>query len=635
LEGRLKPKRGAGFTLIEIAIVLVILGLLLGLGVGLIGLLVKRAKIMESRETVDAALEALVSYAAGNKCLTDNLTQANVRKTVDAWEQPLFVRVAPELLSNQCSFYNSTICDRKATSLTVTICNDVACTSNQTISNVAFVIASKGPNNNLQIMNGTNEIRVYAPELRVDSYSGTYGGVSDPNRVEEFDDIVKWVTLDELRTKMACPGAQLSIITTELPLAFQNRSYSVSIYAKGGVKPLNWNSPVLPSWLNCTLGSDSTTYNCAGIPSCPGSYTLTVYVEDSSTLPPKSNATSSYTINVQPDPLKLNPVFGITWYALNGTNFSTTINATGGKPPYTFTCTPSSCSGLSCTCSSTGCTISGIANISGNFSITCSFTVTASDSCLSSSQQTASGTYYVVINPSYGAYYGGNGSNGSTDSIRDIIVGGLPPLCTLSYANLSSPSGGGTVIVPYNFTAVTLAWTVTNGPAGYVFNPQMGNCTFGISNGGSCQIPLTTNVVSLPSFTLTLYNIYGSGNCSVQGVKICKENSDQAYRVWLGMGSGYGNWLYIKFPDGRCEAKMVGDELTDSRWLLRPGETLKGYRGGYYYYDPSYGWVWATCSPCSNDSSCYVTSFSYNDAVCVDINGNGMVVMNNQGGGDR
>lgn len=38
---------------------------------------------------------------------------------------------------------------------------------------------------------------------------------NDLNRTEEFDDIVKWVTTDELRVKIECPGAQLRIITTE------------------------------------------------------------------------------------------------------------------------------------------------------------------------------------------------------------------------------------------------------------------------------------------------------------------------------------------------------------------------------------------------------------------------------------
>lgn len=598
MERRSKSKGSAGLTLIEVAIVLVILGLLIGLGAGLISMLTKRAKIIESRETVDAAVEALISYAAGNKCLTENSTQANVRKNTDAWNQPLFIRVADETKSNsepggQCSTSNGTICDRKSTNLTVKICSDAACTSYQPISNVAFVVASKGPNYNLQIMNGTNEIRIYAPGLQVDSFSGTYGGVSDPNRPEDFDDIVKWVTLDELRTKLACPGAQLRIITTELPLAYQNQPYNATIYAEGGVKPLNWSSPTIPPWLSCSSGSDSTAYNCNGTPSCPGSYTLTVYVEDNSTIPPKSNATRSYIINVQPDQLRLTPVPGTTWYALNGSSFTATITAAGGKPTYTFTSTPSTCSGLTCTCSSTGCTISGTANISGNSSVTCSFTISASDSCPGSSRQTTNGTYYVVINPSYSGGGGGGGGGGS------------PPTCTLSVN--PAPDSLGRIILSYN-SPLQITWSISNGPANYSFSPQSGNCTVGSnSNGGTCQTaPYTSNVppASSPPANYTLYvaNAYGSGSCTTNITKICVQNSARAYRVWNLTGARRD----FRLPDGSCRRVNNNAEITTTTSLLTPGTQIVAYSSS----------TWSC-------SGTILATFSYNTAVCLDDNANG------------
>ena len=611
MERRSKPKGSKGLTLIEVAIVLVILGLLIGLGAGLISMLTKRAKIIESRETVDAAGEALISYAAGNKCLTDNLTQANVRKTLDSWNQPLFLRVAPELLPGQCSTSNATICDRKSTGLRVIICNDAACTSNQTISNVAFVVASKGPNYNLQIMNGTNEVKVYAPGLQVDSYSGTYEGVPDPNRMEEFDDIVKWVTLDELRTKMGCPGAQLRIITTELPLAYQNQSYSATIYAEGGVKPLNWSSPIIPPWLSCSSDSSSTAYYCSGTPSCPGSYTLTVQVKDNSTI---SNATRSYTINVQPNQLRLTPVPGTTWYAFNGSSFTATISAAGGEPPYNFTCTPPTCSGLTCACSPTGCTISGTANISSNSSVTCSFTITASDNCTGSSRQTTNGTYYVVINPSYS---GGGGSNGSGNGSGNG-GGGSPPTCTLTVS--PTPDSLGRVILSYN-TPLTLSWSITNGPANYSFSPQSGTCTFGSnSNGGTClTATYTRNVPPATSppgnYTLNVANAYGSGSCTTNLTKICVENSAQAYRVWNRTGQPRD----FRLPNGSCRRVNNNAEITTTTSQLTPGTQIKAYS--------------STNSTCSGSPW---GTFSYNTAVCLDDNANGQVNMTgNEAGSDR
>jgi len=611
LNWRSKPKGSEGVTLIEVAIVLVILGLLLGLGAGLIGMLTKRAKIIESRETVDAAVEALISYAAGNKCLTENRTQANLRKTTDAWNQPLFIRVANELLPGQCSTFNATICDRKSTGLTVKICSDSACTSYQPVNNVAFVVASKGPNYNLQIMNGTNEIRVYAPALQVDSYSGTYEGVSDPNRVEEFDDIVKWVTLDELRVKMACPGAQLRIITTELPLAYQNRPYSATIYAEGGVKPLNWSFNSTASWLSCTPSSDTTAYYCSGTPSCPGSYTLTVYVEDSTT---NSNATRSYTINVEPDQLRLTPVSGTTWYAYHGSSFTATITAAGGKPTYTFNCAPSSCYGLTCTCLSTGCTITGTASISGNSSVTCSFTITASDSCSGSSQQTVTGTYYVIINPTYSGSGGGGGGSGGGGG------GGPtgPPTCTLTVN--PAPDSLRRVILSYN-TPLTLTWSISNGPASYNFYPQSGGCTFGSNSyGGTCltapYIRNTPPSTSPPlNYTLYVANAYGSGSCTTNINKICVENSARAYRVW-NLTTGIRR--DFRRPDGACVRVNRDAEITTPTSQLRPGTQIIAYS--------------STSGTCTGSNM----TFSYNTAVCLDDNGNGWVNMTgNETGSDR
>jgi hypothetical protein len=505
----------------------------------------------------------------------------------------------------------------------VIICNDAACNSNQTIYNVAFVVASKGPNYNLQIMNGTNEIRVYAPGLQVDSFSGTYDGIPDPNRPEEFDDIVKWVTLDELRVKMACPGAQLRIITTELPFAYQNRPYSATIYAEGGVKPLNWSSPTIPPWLSCSSGSDSTAYNCSGIPSCPGSYTLTVYVEDNSTIPPKSNATRSYTINVQPDQLRLTPVPGTTWYAFNGSSFTATITATGGKPTYTFTRTPSACSGLTCTCSSTGCTISGTANISGNASVTCSFTISASDSCSGSSQQTVTGTYYVVINPTYS---GGGGGGGGGDGGGGGGGGGPtgPPTCTLTVS--PAPDSLKRVILSYN-SPLTLTWTISNGPADYTFDPKSGSCTSGTnSNGGTCQTdPYIMNVPPATSppgnYTLIVSNAYGSGSCQTDITKICVENSARAYRVW-NLTTGSPRDFRFMLPDGTftpCRRVGYGQEITTETLQLTPGTQIIAYE--------------SASGGCSG--STYGT-FSYNTAVCSDDDGDGQVNMTGpETGSDR
>ncbi|MBI5641424.1 MAG: prepilin-type N-terminal cleavage/methylation domain-containing protein, partial [Nitrospirae bacterium] len=51
-----------GFTLIEIAIVLIIIGFLLTIGAGMMGMLTKKAKLTETRETVKTAHESILGY---------------------------------------------------------------------------------------------------------------------------------------------------------------------------------------------------------------------------------------------------------------------------------------------------------------------------------------------------------------------------------------------------------------------------------------------------------------------------------------------------------------------------------------------------------------------------------------------
>ncbi|MCX7794594.1 MAG: type II secretion system GspH family protein, partial [Thermodesulfovibrionales bacterium] len=78
-----------GFTLIELAIVLVMLGLITALGASLIGPLLKQAKLRESREIVVSAREAVIGYAMQYKMLPDTLSVAGARN-VDAWGNSLY-----------------------------------------------------------------------------------------------------------------------------------------------------------------------------------------------------------------------------------------------------------------------------------------------------------------------------------------------------------------------------------------------------------------------------------------------------------------------------------------------------------------------------------------------------------------
>lgn len=288
-----------GLTLVEIAIVLVILGLLLGLGVSLIGPLTKRAKLTETRETVNAAVESVIGFTAKNNRLpTFTEFPQTVRNPNDAWGKGLVYFVDTDL-TNAPSNPSEGICGRKITNLIV--CTDANC--NNQIQNVAFIVVSGGSNYNVQTGPLTNSpcpsgktcYRVYEQGTpNVDDYSGDF------TRQEEYDDIVQWVSLDELRIKAGCQGAQLKILNNELPYGFEGSNYNATIYAEGGV-PFSSGGKYkwciednLPSGLSANpniissdcLGLSETSWGqdnsitISGSPTTSGTYRLTFFVRD-------------------------------------------------------------------------------------------------------------------------------------------------------------------------------------------------------------------------------------------------------------------------------------------------------------------------------------------------------------------
>jgi prepilin-type N-terminal cleavage/methylation domain-containing protein len=223
-----------GFTLIELAIVLVIVGLLMGMGAGLVGTLTKGAKLFENRGIIDAAVESLISYAASNNDLPDVATFSTiVRNPNDVWKKPLYYIVDDDLLDTTAGG----ICERKTTQLHLNNCPTTGCGSpTNTIDNVAFIVLSGSANfNNQTRIPGTNPvtsdttINYYSQGLVLDDYT------SDMNRAESYDDIVKWITLDELRIKAGCTASQIRILNNELPYGFQGSTYGATIFADGGV----------------------------------------------------------------------------------------------------------------------------------------------------------------------------------------------------------------------------------------------------------------------------------------------------------------------------------------------------------------------------------------------------------------
>ncbi len=289
-------KNQAGFTLVEIAIVLVIVGLLLGAGATLIGPLTQRVKESEAKEIVGAAVESLLSYGASNNELPDTTSFPTViRRPDDVWGKDL-VYVLDDNLKDGTS---GGICGISSTNLTINVCSASGCGSPDIISNVAFIILSSGGNFNnqttgTQSVTSTTTINVYDVGISIDNYT------TDMNRAEANDDIAKWIAINELRAYAGCTVTQLKIASNELPYGFASSAYSATVYGDGG-EP--YSSGGNYRWCRQESASTGLTFtptvssaNCLGLaeaswtqadsivisgtPTAAGSYSFTFFVRD-------------------------------------------------------------------------------------------------------------------------------------------------------------------------------------------------------------------------------------------------------------------------------------------------------------------------------------------------------------------
>jgi prepilin-type N-terminal cleavage/methylation domain-containing protein len=176
-----------GFTLVELALVLVLVGIMISIGASMIGPLTKRAKLSETRDIVSGDVEGVIGFAATNKGLPANLAafRGVVRSPNDAWGRSLTYIPASGLLTA------NSICRFTSTNLSIQACNSTTCTPPQTvINNVAFLVMSNGDNTVDQTTYTPPTYRSYQPGILVAG--------------NEYDDIVKWVTLPELKAKFSC-----------------------------------------------------------------------------------------------------------------------------------------------------------------------------------------------------------------------------------------------------------------------------------------------------------------------------------------------------------------------------------------------------------------------------------------------
>ncbi|MBK3331621.1 prepilin-type N-terminal cleavage/methylation domain-containing protein [Persephonella atlantica] len=330
-----------GFTLIELAMVLVIIGLLAGIGITALGILVKRAKVNSTKEIVNADVEAVLGYTFSIGKIPDLSTFLTVvRNKKDSFGKDIVYIYDSGLTS---------YCGRLKTNITVYICSDAACTVPvQTIRNVAFIILSGSANYNNQTA-GAGEIttptviKVYDYGIKVDDYSG------DLNRVEPYDDIVKWVTLSELHNNEKCKPLYIDP-NQNLPEAIEDAPYRAKIDVSGGVPPYQfgtwngsscdttslWNgyglSLTTDGYITGTVNYD-TDSNKGSITGCEGNITISnICVKDS--LGDEITIADNLNIKVFPQQVKI--LTDTVPPAYEGSSYNITFFVSGGGDSYTW-----------------------------------------------------------------------------------------------------------------------------------------------------------------------------------------------------------------------------------------------------------------------------------------------------------
>ena len=423
------PRGDKGFTLVEIAIVLIILGLLITLGTALIGPLTKRSKMTESRETVKHAKEAFLGFVVKNGYLPREQTVATppcinsscqVGATCDpfcevgagrrdAWGSDLVYFAADEIEGT-----GRNACGVNSTAMQINDCQSGACAAK---SNIAYVIYSMGADIN---GNCTGTASPYNIMLQDYGYDAPGCTPNPTNPRFRYDDIVQYVSLDEIRAALGC--AQPLAITSSgtLPQGEEDSFYSYSLQAIGGKPPYTWSAwsgsgltlNTASGLISGTINYKTTAPNAGELLICSETINVATSVTDMASSPVRNFAG---TIQVRPKPLSI--VTPSLPSGIEGSPYpSTMLSASGGRSSYAWSIAYGSLPPSLVLNPSTG-SISGTTTTAGTYNSV----VRLSDTCT-----TIQKAFTITVNPSASST-----SSSSTSSATSSSSGGSSPICTL------------------------------------------------------------------------------------------------------------------------------------------------------------------------------------------------------------
>ncbi len=225
-----------GFTLIELAIVLMIIGLVIGGGFKLLKAQREKEKSLEAKEYVKTAKENLVGFAMGKLYLPDWETFKESLSPINSPDlnKSFFYFPSDDLVPLDPNNPDVDICSYNSTTLTLKVYNGANLV--RTVENVAFVLAAQGPNGNIQTnaqydnANSKWIVKTYlANSKRVDD-----NGYDYTNPHDYYDDIVDYEKLESLQEKIDCKENRLKILNDSSIDGNSTTIYRGQIYADKG-----------------------------------------------------------------------------------------------------------------------------------------------------------------------------------------------------------------------------------------------------------------------------------------------------------------------------------------------------------------------------------------------------------------
>ncbi len=475
--------RRRAFTLIELAIVLVIIGIILSIGVGLYVNIIKNAKFSATRDIVKTACEAVKGYAKSHYELPDSSALNTLGiKTKDAYAKPLVYKYSSDLVSNNLCSYDS------ASLLSIEIQNPSG--GSTTKNDVAFLIYSTGENR------------------KDDTCSGSTCTIK-PYGTDRYDDVACFYDINSLRADICPPKL---IISGNLPPAVEDEFYRASVKVSGGVPPYTYTWGSLPCGLSYNGNTIYGVVNCnpadsnGTLSSCNDSKTLSLTVEDSLNPPPHYQDEKNFTLKIFPQaPHVLEDKLPEGFVS---SSYNATLHAVGGSGSYTWNVSGLP-NGLSGTASGAEYIISGTiaSDAAGTYSVRVDLT-----SC-----ETTTKFLPLIVN---GVASGAAGSGGGGSSSSSCPTFYLDPSSTTytatvgkNFSTAITPTGG---VSPYTNTSCNsgtgtgcsgLSITCTPNQAVISGRPQQsGTCVFYVEYKDSCsegqQTASGTYTINVQSFSL-------------------------------------------------------------------------------------------------------------------------------------